>query len=62
MLEAGSSMEEVRFCVAPEALLVKLVMESLEPNEVIIVTVSGVQSVFHLEGKDQFPPPNIHAK
>ena len=40
VLQAGCSMEEVRFCVSPEGLLVKLVMDSLEPNEVIIVTVS----------------------
>lgn len=40
VLDEGCGDEELRFCVRPELLLVRLIMDSVEINETIIVTVS----------------------
>lgn len=40
MLREGCGEEEIRFTICPELLLACLVMEDIEDNEVVIVTVS----------------------
>lgn len=40
VLGEGCGEEEFRFCVRPELLIVRLVMDSVGTNETIIVTVS----------------------
>lgn len=40
VLEEGCSEEEIRFVTSPELLVVQLLMEDLEANEAVIVTVS----------------------
>lgn len=40
VLREGCGEEEIRFTICPELLLACLVMEDIEDNEVVIVTVS----------------------
>lgn len=38
-------MEEVRFCICPEALVAKLIMEAVDDNEAVMVTVCELSVV-----------------
>ena len=40
MLDYGCLQEEIRFCVSPELLASVLIMDRMDANEAIIVTVS----------------------
>ena len=48
VLRSGCSIEEVRFCIFPEALVVMLIMEAMDSNEAVIVTVCAVQLCYML--------------
>ena len=41
MLGEGYGEEELRFCACSELLVTRLIMEPLDENEAVIVTVSG---------------------
>lgn len=40
LLESGCLQEEVRLCVSPELLVSVMVMDHMEANEAVIITVS----------------------
>ena len=39
VLRGGRVQEEVRFCICPELLISLLIMDHMDPNEAIIITV-----------------------
>ena len=39
VLGGGRVQEEIRFCICPELLISQLIMEHMDPNEAIIITV-----------------------
>ena len=39
VLGGGRVQEEIRFCICPELLISKLIMDHMDPNEAIIITV-----------------------
>ena len=52
ILDDGCGNEEIRFCICPELLIGRLVMNEVENNEAILVTVSlmGVAGLWSIMG------------
>ena len=40
VLAGGRVQEEIHFCICPELIISRLIMDHMDPNEAIIITVS----------------------
>ena len=55
VLAGGRVQEEIRFCICPELLVSRLVMDHMDPNEAIIITVS-VYTHMHVPQSPELAP------